>query len=168
MRGPDLPLALETGGNAPLFVRISQAVARDIGRGRLRPGQALPGSRTLALTLGVHRSTVIAAYAELAAQGWVTTKPAGATIVAAAAPDERPRRDPSAPSKRVGLARARRVPAGPSVDRRGGGAGPAASARRALPLGRRARSPSRPRRAARPRLPAGGQASGRPAVRLQR
>jgi GntR family transcriptional regulator/MocR family aminotransferase len=106
MRVPDLPLALETGGNAPLFVRISQAVARDIARGRLRPGQALPGSRTLALTLGVHRSTVIAAYAELAAQGWVTTKPAGATIVAAASPDDRPRRDSSAPSKRVGLARA--------------------------------------------------------------
>ena len=64
MRGPDLPLALEAGGHAPLFVRISQAVARDIARGRLRPGHALPGSRTLALTLGVHRSTVIAAYAE--------------------------------------------------------------------------------------------------------
>src|SRR6188768_1753918 len=106
MRGPDLPLALETGGNAPLFVRISQAVARDIARGRLRPGQALPGSRTLALTLGVHRSTVIAAYAELAAQGWVTTKPAGATLVAAASPAERPRRAPSPAMKRAGLARA--------------------------------------------------------------
>jgi len=105
-RGPDLPLTLEAGGHAPLFVRISQAVARDIARGRLRPGHALPGSRTLAATLGVHRSTVIAAYAELAAQGWVTTRPAGATIVAAASPDERPRRGPPGATKRAGLARA--------------------------------------------------------------
>src|SRR5436190_2284223 len=114
MRAADLPLALETGGHAPLFVRISRAVARDIARGRLRPGQALPGSRTLAQTLSVHRSTVIAAYAELAAQGWVTTRPAGATIVDAASPDERPRRGPSGPAKPRGMARTPGFPLAPA------------------------------------------------------
>ena len=53
-----------------------------MGRGRLRPGDALPGSRTLAAALGVHRSTVVAAYAELAAQGWTDASPGGATRVA--------------------------------------------------------------------------------------
>ena len=78
-------------------------MARDIARGRLRPGDAVPGTRTLAQTLGVHRSTVVAAYAELTAQGWVAAKPGGATYVAAASPDPRPRRFAPQPSERLGV-----------------------------------------------------------------
>jgi GntR family transcriptional regulator / MocR family aminotransferase len=92
MKPPEFPLALETGGNVPLFVQISAALARDITRGRLRPGDPVPGTRTLARTLRVHRSTVVAAYAELAAQGWVATRPGGATFVVTASPDSKPRR----------------------------------------------------------------------------
>ena len=86
------PIALDPGGDTPLFVQISAALARDIARGRLRPGDRVPGTRTLAETLGVHRSTVVAAYAELAAQGWVRARRGGSTYVAAASPDPRPRR----------------------------------------------------------------------------
>lgn len=98
----EFTLALKTGDDSPLFVQISASLARDIARGRLRPGDALPGTRSLAAALGVHRSTVVTAYAELAAQGWVAAKPGGATFVAAASPDVKPRRfTRKAPSRGV-------------------------------------------------------------------
>jgi GntR family transcriptional regulator/MocR family aminotransferase len=74
MRPWTFPISLQTGSEAgarmPVFQQIAQAIRLDIRRGRLRPGDALPGSRTLALTLGVHRNTVLAAYRELEAEGW--------------------------------------------------------------------------------------------------
>ena len=77
---------------APLFTRIAQAISRDIARGRLRPGQRLPGTRTLAASLGVNRNTVVAAIDELVAQGWVETRPAkGCFVRDIAARAERPR-----------------------------------------------------------------------------
>ncbi|MFY0578040.1 GntR family transcriptional regulator [Cystobacter fuscus] len=71
----------------PLFVRIARALEEDIRRGRLPPGAPLPGSRTLAKSLGVHRNTVLAAYQELATQGWVITSAARATSVSPTLPD---------------------------------------------------------------------------------
>jgi GntR family transcriptional regulator/MocR family aminotransferase len=72
---------------APAFLRIARAISGDISRGRLKAGDRLPGSRTLARHLGVHRNTAIAAYDELAAQGWVETRPAGGTYVAGDIPN---------------------------------------------------------------------------------
>ncbi len=71
----------------PIFIRLARAISDDVRRGRLRPGDPLPGSRTLARTLGVHRNTVLAAYAELAAEGWITTEAAARTFVSHALPD---------------------------------------------------------------------------------
>lgn len=101
MRPRDFLITLDPTIDSPLFVQISEALSRDIARGRLRPGDALPGSRTLADTLGVHRSTVIASYAELAAQGWVSTRGGSATFVAAASPE--PKRRHSAAKNRQQL-----------------------------------------------------------------
>ena len=72
----------------PVFLRIAREVMHDIRRGRLVPGQRLPGSRTWAAQLGVNRNTVIAAVNELEAQGWVTTSPARGTFVSEALPEE--------------------------------------------------------------------------------
>lgn len=66
------PIALDPR-NGALVSQISRAIAGDIRRGRLQPGASLPGSRTLAATLGVHRNTVLAAYRELEAEGWIET-----------------------------------------------------------------------------------------------
>ena len=41
--------------------QIARALTAEIQRGRLRPGDRLPGSRTLARTLRVHRQTVVSA-----------------------------------------------------------------------------------------------------------
>jgi GntR family transcriptional regulator/MocR family aminotransferase len=73
----------EDGADAPLFQRIAWAIADEIRRGRLAPGAPLPGSRRLATELGVHRNTVIAAYAELRAEGWIEATTGSATRVAA-------------------------------------------------------------------------------------
>jgi GntR family transcriptional regulator/MocR family aminotransferase len=83
MRAWTFPLSLDSTSETPLFLQISRAIAGDIARGRLGPGDPVPGSRTLAETLGVHRSTVVAAYAELSAQGWTETRAGGATLVSA-------------------------------------------------------------------------------------
>ncbi len=77
-----LTLSLDARDEAPIFVRLAQAIRADVQAGRLPPGARLPGSRTLAGSLGVHRNTVLAGYAELAAQGWIETEPAGGTFVA--------------------------------------------------------------------------------------
>ena len=75
MRPWVFPIALQPGtSREPVFQQIAGAIRADIRRGRLRPGDALPGSRTLAGTLGVHRNTVLAAYRELEAEGWTVAE----------------------------------------------------------------------------------------------
>jgi GntR family transcriptional regulator / MocR family aminotransferase len=77
MRPWSFPVALEPQRSEPLFLQIARVVADDVRRGRLVAGATLPGSRTLARTLGVNRNTVVAAFRELEAQGWL--RPEGHT-----------------------------------------------------------------------------------------
>jgi GntR family transcriptional regulator/MocR family aminotransferase len=77
----ELAITPASADGLPLFLRIARAVVGDIRRGRLRPGDSLPGSRTLARTLGVNRNTVLSSYRELLAEGWVATTPGGSTFV---------------------------------------------------------------------------------------
>ena len=92
MRGWDFAIPLDPEATAPIFTQIARAIACDIRRGRLHPGDILPGTRALARTLGVHRNTVIAAYGELTAEGWITTERGRGTFVSKTSPDPRPRR----------------------------------------------------------------------------
>jgi GntR family transcriptional regulator/MocR family aminotransferase len=85
-------LALADAGGPPVFLQIAHALAEAVRAGRLRPGQRLPGSRRMADDLGVHRNTVLAAYAELSAEGWIDATHGRGTFVSADIPDERPRR----------------------------------------------------------------------------
>src|SRR5258706_9108952 len=87
MRAWTFPISLDARSNQPLFQQIGQAIADDIARGRLTKGASLPGTRTLAQALGVHRTTVLAAYAELESQGWVTGSRGRGTIVTSAPTD---------------------------------------------------------------------------------
>jgi GntR family transcriptional regulator/MocR family aminotransferase len=80
----DFPLQVDLSSrpdDEPLFLRIARAISEDIRRGRLRPGAALPGTRSLASSLGVHRNPAIAAYRELEAEGWLSSRPGTATTV---------------------------------------------------------------------------------------
>lgn len=82
MRTWDFAIPLDRTADAPVFLQISRRIAHAIEKGALVAGAPLPGQRELARSLGVHRNTVVAAYDELAAQGFVTTARARATLVA--------------------------------------------------------------------------------------
>ena len=88
----ELTVALDPSADLPVFLQIARAIAGDIRRGRLRRGASLPGSRALARSLSVHRNTVLAAYRELAAEGWIESEAAQRTKVSAELPDALPRR----------------------------------------------------------------------------
>ena len=74
-------LIVRADGRGNLSIRIAQAVIEDIQRGRLAAGDSLPGTRDLARELEVNRKTVVLAYEDLAAQGWVTTDQRRGTFV---------------------------------------------------------------------------------------
>jgi GntR family transcriptional regulator/MocR family aminotransferase len=88
----DLALDLDPGAShQALFVRIARAVSDDIRGGRLRPGARLPGTRVLAASLRVHRNTVIAAFRELCAEGYLEARTGQGTFVSATLPEPKPR-----------------------------------------------------------------------------
>src|SRR5690242_21763725 len=96
MRRWELTLTLDPAHPQPLFLQLARAITDAIRRGRLKPGEALPGTRELAGLLGVNRNTVVAGYAELAAEGLVQTRVGGGTFVATQAPAPAPRPPASA------------------------------------------------------------------------
>lgn len=63
----------EDGG--PKGRQIAARIQELIAGGSLRPGERLPSCRQLAEQLGLHRSTVAAAYQDLWAQGWLDARP---------------------------------------------------------------------------------------------
>lgn len=78
-----------------MFVRVAGEIAEAIRRGSLQPGDRIPSSRALAAQLGVNRNTVVAAYDELIAQGFLTTRGAGGTVVSRELPERVVRRAPA-------------------------------------------------------------------------
>ncbi len=82
---------IDKSAPAPVFLQIASAMTDQIRRGVLVPGAQLPGTRSLADIIGVHRKTVIAAYDELLAQGWIETQHSRGTFVSQKLPEIRPR-----------------------------------------------------------------------------
>ena len=86
----------------PGYLRIAEALRNAIQAGRAKPGEALPSSRVLAETLGVHRHTVAAAMDELVAEGWLEAGERRAHRVCQVLPSEffKPRGDKPSPFTR--------------------------------------------------------------------
>ena len=61
---------------------VMDGIRDAIRSGRLVPGTQLPSSRALAADLGIARNTVARAYAELIAEGWLTSQHGSGTSVA--------------------------------------------------------------------------------------
>jgi len=101
MRSWDLTLALDPAAELPLFLQISRGIIDGIRQGQLHPGHRLPGSRALSAALGVNRNTVLAAFAELTAEGWVIALGGGGTFVSHDMPI---RARPALPAERSGIA----------------------------------------------------------------
>lgn len=78
---------IEASRTTPVFMQIIQALIHDIERGRLTSGTYLPSSRELARTLGVNRKTVVLAYEDLIAQGWLASSGTRGTMVSTSLPE---------------------------------------------------------------------------------
>ena len=67
-----IPLLLQPESHVPLYVQLRDQIRALIHGGDLRPGARIPASRELATQLGVHRTTVANAYAELESEGLIS------------------------------------------------------------------------------------------------
>jgi 2-aminoadipate transaminase len=66
-----LPLHLQPESHIPLYIQLRDQLRSLVHTGDLRPGDRIPASRELAQVLGVHRTTVANAYAELESEGLI-------------------------------------------------------------------------------------------------
>jgi 2-aminoadipate transaminase len=66
-----LPLQLQTESHIPLYIQLRDQLRALVHSGELRSGDRIPASRELAGQLGVHRTTVANAYAELESEGLI-------------------------------------------------------------------------------------------------
>ncbi|MFC5408529.1 PLP-dependent aminotransferase family protein [Larkinella bovis] len=83
-------ITLDKTADVSVFLQLAEQIRGLIGENALKPGQKLPGTRQLAALLGVHRKTVIAAFDELLAEGWLESRAGSGTFVANPLPLVRP------------------------------------------------------------------------------
>ena len=74
-------LSVENNPKRPKYLQIADQVIKEITSGRLHPAQKVPGSRKMAELLGLNRKTVIQAYEELMAQGWLEIRSSSGTYI---------------------------------------------------------------------------------------
>ena len=87
LRKWNFELQLDEKSDKAIYLQIADAIIKDIHSGRLKPGDALPGSRNLAQLLKVNRNTVVEALNVLLVEGWLISKERQGTFVADALPD---------------------------------------------------------------------------------
>lgn len=97
-KGASLAVEVKPEGREPIFLALARAIIEEIERGRLKPGDPIPGTRALAKSLQLNRNTVDSAYHELIMQGWLATEPSRGTFVATDLPENI---KPAAPPRRT-------------------------------------------------------------------
>lgn len=101
---PSLGALDRTAGN--LSRQIAEALREAVRKGNIRAGDVLPSSRSLAASLHVARGTVIEAYEQLLAEGFLESKAGAGTHVAKALTESRSISTPEAilePAPKSGL-----------------------------------------------------------------
>ena len=96
---PELVLSIDRDATVRAPFPAGGSAARAIRSGRLASGERLPSSRQLAADLGLSRGLVQDCYAQLQAEGYLTSSPGSATRVAAGA-ETRPRTTRGHPPRR--------------------------------------------------------------------
>ncbi|MES1160651.1 MAG: aminotransferase class I/II-fold pyridoxal phosphate-dependent enzyme, partial [Bacteroidota bacterium] len=74
-------ITIDKQADTPIYLQITNAFIHGIRSGRLRKGLRLPGSREVAELLHINRMTMVAAYDELQAQGWIEMLPRKGTFI---------------------------------------------------------------------------------------
>jgi GntR family transcriptional regulator/MocR family aminotransferase len=87
-KGALLTLPLDPAATTPLFRQVYDGLRRAILDGTLAPGVRLPATRGLATDLGVSRNTVLNAYEQLLAEGYLEGKLGSGTYVPHSLPEE--------------------------------------------------------------------------------
>ena len=96
--GPQLLIEVDRGRATPLRTQVETQLRDAICTGRLGAGERLPSSRALAAYLGISRGLIQECYAQLQAEGYLTSHAGSATRVARTATGPRPApQDPPAP-----------------------------------------------------------------------
>ena len=85
--GTFVPLTLDNASGVPLYRQIYEAVRQAILGGRLGAGTRLPATRSLAGELGVSRNTILLAFEQLLAEGYLEGKVGSGTYVSGVLPD---------------------------------------------------------------------------------
>jgi GntR family transcriptional regulator/MocR family aminotransferase len=81
-----LPLLLDRAAGASMAAQISAQLRAAVTSGVLVAGERLPSTRELAATLGVSRTVITTAYAQLFAEGWLEGRHGAGTFVAGVVP----------------------------------------------------------------------------------
>ncbi|WP_245747341.1 PLP-dependent aminotransferase family protein [Frateuria terrea] len=66
-----------------MYARIAESIRRDIDGGRFKVRARLPGSRSMAVALGVSRTVVLMAYDQLESEGYLDSQSGSGTYVSA-------------------------------------------------------------------------------------
>lgn len=74
-------IEIDLNSTTSRYMQLANQLINAIQRGYLVEGTKLPGTRSMAAILGEHRKTVVSAYDELDAQGWVEVAPNRGTFV---------------------------------------------------------------------------------------
>ncbi len=82
-----LTLAIDADGPEPAYIQLYGQVRGLILSGRLKAGSRLPSTRALALEIGVSRTTTIAAYEQLTAEGYLESRVGAGAYVAELLPE---------------------------------------------------------------------------------
>jgi len=85
-------LPLDRGSGTPLYRQLYEGFRDAILERRLRAGQRIPGTRSLAVELGVSRLPLLNAYEQLVAEGYLESRTGSGTFVASV-PARRPTAD---------------------------------------------------------------------------
>ena len=88
--GPDLLIELDRKAPTALRSQVEVQLRSAIQNGRLSAGERVPSSRTLASYLGVSRGVIQDCYAQLQAEGYLTSRGGSATRVAPTLTGPRP------------------------------------------------------------------------------
>jgi GntR family transcriptional regulator / MocR family aminotransferase len=83
-------IVVDKAAKTPVFLQVAAALTDHIRHGTIPAGTRLPGTRTMSELLGLHRKTVVAAYDELLAQGWLEAQSSRGTFVSQKLPEIRP------------------------------------------------------------------------------